>query len=144
MHLSKILCPLDFSAASGPLLAYATALAGATGAELCLLHVQEPQPALSEAADVPEAAVELARYQLTAQQAGAARISTRLRRGEASCEIVREAQEQGADLIVIGSHGQTGLTRFLMGNTAEHVVRTAPCATLLVKPQADKAYRQSA
>jgi nucleotide-binding universal stress UspA family protein len=143
MHLSKILCPLDFSVASGPLLAYATALAGATGAELCLLHVQEPQPALSEA-EVSEAAVELARYQLLAEQAGAARVTTRLRSGEACCEIVREAQEAATDLIVIGSHGQTGLTRFLMGNTAEHVVRTAPCATLLVKPQADAKYQQSA
>ena len=143
MHLSKILCPLDFSAASAPLLAYAAALAGATGAELCLLHVQEPQPALSDA-EVPEAAVELARYQLLAEQAGVARVTTRLRRGEASCEIVREARQAATDLIVIGSHGQTGLTRFLMGNTAEHVVRTAPCATLLVKPQGDKAYRQSA
>ncbi|GAB3827633.1 universal stress protein [Hymenobacter jeollabukensis] len=143
MHLSKILCPLDFSAASGPLLAYATALAGATGAELCLLHVQEPQPALSDA-DVPEAAMELARYQVLAEQAGAARVTTRLRRGEASVEIVGEARDAATDLIVIGSHGQTGLTRFLMGNTAEHVVRIAPCATLLVKPQADAAYRQSA
>jgi nucleotide-binding universal stress UspA family protein len=143
MHLSKILCPLDFSAASGPLLAYAAALAGATGAELSLLHVQELQPALSEA-EVPGAAVELARYQLLAEQAGAPHVTIRLRRGEASCEIVREAQQQQHDLIVIGAHGQTGLTRFLMGNTAEHVVRTAPCATLLVKPQAGATYRQSA
>ncbi|OON70754.1 universal stress protein [Hymenobacter sp. CRA2] len=143
MHLSKILCPLDFSAASGPLVAYAAALAGATGAELCLLHVQEPQPVLSDA-DLPEAALELARYQLITEQAGAPRVTTRLRQGEASCEITREARDGGFDLIVIGSHGQTGLTRFLMGNTAEHVVRTALCATLLVKPQGDAAYRQSA
>jgi universal stress protein A len=67
-----------------------------------------------------------------------------LRQGEAAREIVREAQEAAADLVVIGSHGQTGLTRFLMGNTAEQVVRTAPCATLLVKPQSDARFRQSA
>ncbi|QIX61726.1 universal stress protein [Hymenobacter lutimineralis] len=144
MHLSKILCPLDFSGAAVPLLAYAAAMAEATGAELCLLHVQEPQLALNGSMPVPDAALELARYRLLAEQAGARRVTTQLCQGDADREIVRVAQRSGADLIVIGSHGHTGLTRFLMGNTAEHVVRHAPCATLLVKPHGDAAYRQSA
>jgi nucleotide-binding universal stress UspA family protein len=54
-------------------------------------------------------------------------------RGEAAPEIIAEADRQQADLIVIGAHGQTGLTRFLMGTTAEIVLRTARCATLLVR-----------
>ncbi|MBG8553121.1 universal stress protein [Hymenobacter guriensis] len=146
MHLSKILCPLDFSVAAAAVVAYAATLASATGAELCLLHVQEAQLALSGHApgQVPDAATELARYQLLAQQAGAGRVTTQLRQGDADREIVRAAQTSGTDLIIIGSHGQTGLTRFLMGNTAEHVVRHAPCATLLVKPQGTAALRQSA
>ncbi|GAB2946872.1 universal stress protein [Hymenobacter coalescens] len=142
MHLSKILCPLDFSVAAGLVVAYAAALAGATGAELRLLHVQELPPVLSD--DDADAAAALARYQAVAQQAGAPHVTTQLRHGEAAVEIVREAQQAAADLIVIGSHGQTGLARFLMGNTAEHVVRSAPCATLLVKPQGASPHRQSA
>ncbi|WP_160328215.1 universal stress protein [Solirubrum puertoriconensis] len=144
--MSKVLCPLDFSAATLPLLAYAAALARATGAELCLLHVQEPQPVLSGADEQAglDVTAELAQAAQVARQAGAARVSTHLRHGDAAREIVRAAEESGADLMVIGSHGQTGLTRFLMGNTAEYVVRTAPCATLLVKPQGTDAYRRSA
>ena len=49
-------------------------------------------------------------------------------------EIVADARLHPADMIVIGAHGRTGLTRFLMGSTAETVVRTAACVTLLVKP----------
>ena len=126
-----ILCPLDFSAASSGLVAYAAALAVATGADLRLLHVCEPQEssALAQVADTQQ----LAGLRAAAEQAGVARVHTGIVQGEAAPEIVAEATRQGADLIVIGAHGQTGLTRFLMGNTAEVVLRTAPCATLLVR-----------
>jgi len=146
MNLTTVLCPLDFSAASAPLMRYATALAAATGAELRLVHVLEPQPkALTSSASRDlEVARQLATYRATAEAAGT-RVSTVLLQGDAATEIVDEAKRHPADLLVIGAHGQTGLTRFLMGSTAEAVVRTAPCATLLVKPcAADTAYRQSA
>lgn len=126
-----ILCPLDFSAASSGLVAYAAALAVATGADLRLLHVCEPQE-VPTGARVPDAQ-QLAGLRAAAEQAGVARVHTGIVQGEAAPEIVAEATRQGADLIVIGAHGQTGLTRFLMGNTAEIVLRTAPCATLLVR-----------
>lgn len=133
-----ILCPLDFSAASAGLVAYAAALAGATGAELRLLHVCEPPeaPAARPAPDAPAAtpcAERLDGLRAAAEQAGAARVHAGIARGEAAAEIVAEARRQRVDLIVIGAHGQTGLTRFLMGNTAETVLRTAPCATLLFR-----------
>lgn len=54
--------------------------------------------------------------------------------GEAASEIVRVAREKDADLIVIASHGRTGLGRFLFGSTAEAVVRHAHCPVLVVKP----------
>lgn len=140
MNLSTILCPLDFSAASSGLVAYAAALAVATGAELRLLHVCEPQenPAGrlpgAPAAGVRVPCVErLDGLRAAAEQAGVAHVHTGIVRGEAAPEIVAEASRQQADLIVIGAHGQTGLTRFLMGNTAEIVLRTARCATLLVR-----------
>ena len=136
MHLSTILCPLDFSAASAGLVAYAAALAVATGARLRLLHVCEPQE--DPSGQRPDAAVfapcteRLRDLRSLAEQAGVAQVHTGLVRGDAATEIVADAQRQGADLIIIGAHGQTGLTRFLMGNTAEVVLRTAACPTLLV------------
>ncbi|MCA1594319.1 MAG: universal stress protein, partial [Acidobacteria bacterium] len=54
--------------------------------------------------------------------------------GEAASEIVRVARERGADLIVVSSHGRTGLGRILFGSTAESVVRHAHCPVLVVKP----------
>ena len=54
--------------------------------------------------------------------------------GEAASEIVRVAREREVDLIVIASHGRTGLGRILFGSTAEAVVRHAPCPVLVVKP----------
>lgn len=128
MTLSTILCPLDFSAASAALVAYAAALAVGSGAELRLLYVQEPAvpvPARMEA--------ELVAHRAAAVAAGASRVFTNTAHGEAAPTILAEAQRHHADLIVIGAHGQTGLSRFLMGNTAEMVVRTAPCPTLLVR-----------
>jgi nucleotide-binding universal stress UspA family protein len=53
--------------------------------------------------------------------------------GDAATEIVRVAQERGVDLIVIASHGRTGLGRILFGSTAESIVRHAPCPVLVVK-----------
>ena len=132
-----ILCPLDFSAASAGLVAYAAALATATGAELRLLHVCEPQEA--PAARLPGAtaplpcAERLDGLRAAAERAGVAHVHTGIVRGEAAPAIVAEANRQQVDLIVIGAHGQTGIARFLMGTTAEIVLRTARCATLLVR-----------
>ena len=140
MNLSTILCPLDFSAASSGLVAYAAALAAATGAELRLLHVCEPQespagrlPGAAATARPVSCAERLDKLRAQAEQAGAAQVHTAIVQGEAATEIVAEAGHHRADLIVIGAHGCTGITRFLMGSTAETVLRTAPCATLLVR-----------
>jgi nucleotide-binding universal stress UspA family protein len=135
MTLSTILCPLDFSAASAGLVAYAAALAVSTGAELRLLHVCE-SPEIQPEVGSSEPANCLARLdalRTAAEQAGAPRVQTGIVRGDAAVEIVAEAQRQQADVIVIGAHGQTGITRFLMGNTAEVVMRTAACPTLLFR-----------
>ena len=148
MTFATVLCPLDFSAASGPLVRYAAALAAATGAELRLLHVLEAQPRLPAGSPAEHSDVEIARqlagYHAAATEAGVVTVTTIVVQGEAAAEIVAEARRHPADVIIIGAHGCTGLTRFLMGSTAEAVVREAACATLLVKPRAADAYRQSA
>jgi nucleotide-binding universal stress UspA family protein len=63
-------------------------------------------------------------------------VETRLLEGEPARTIVDLAREAGADLIVLGSHGRTGLDRLLMGSVAEHVVRKAGCPVLTVKSPA--------
>ncbi|TGE20503.1 universal stress protein [Hymenobacter aquaticus] len=145
MTLSLIFCPVDFSAATASLVAYAAVLAAGAKAELRLLHVLMPQPALATAETTTDLAVaaHMAHHRAAAEQAGA-HVTTTVLRGDAATEIVEAARRHAADLIVIGAHGQTALTRFLMGSTAEAVVRTAPCATLLVNSQSPGEYRKSA
>lgn len=143
MTLSLIFCPIDFSVATASLVAYAATLAAGAKAELRLLHVLTPQPALATENTDLALATQMAQCRVAAEKAGA-QVSTSVLRGEAATEIVAAARRQAADLIVIGAHGQTGLTRFLMGSTAEAVVRTAPCATLLVNAQSPGEYRKSA
>jgi universal stress protein A len=144
MTIATVLCPVDFSEATAPLVAYAAALAAGTSAELRLLHVLEPQPVLEGLPDLA-LAQQLAHYHALATAAGA-RVSTAVVHApDVAQAIVAEAQSHPADLIVIGAHGRTGLNRFLMGSTAETVVRTALCVTLLVKsPVATSTYRASA
>ncbi|TGE19718.1 universal stress protein [Hymenobacter elongatus] len=143
MTLSLIFCPVDFSAATVAVVAYAAVLAAGAKAELRLVHVLTPQPA--RRADHAElaATAQLAPHRVAAEQAGA-RVTTSVLRGDTAAEIVAAARRQAADLIVIGAHGQTGLSRFLMGGTAEAVVRTAPCATLLVTAHSTDLNQKSA
>lgn len=62
-------------------------------------------------------------------------VETAVAVGNASSEIARFAREKNADLIVVGTHGRRGLVRFLMGSTAEALLRDAPCQVLIVKPK---------
>ena len=59
-------------------------------------------------------------------------------RGDPDDAIVEYAREHGADLIVMGSHGHTGLRHLLMGSVAEHVLRHAPCPVLIVRHLEEK------
>lgn len=61
-------------------------------------------------------------------------VEHRLVKGDAATEIVNPAAETKADVIVMGSHGRTGLGRLLLGSVAENVMRKAPCPVVTVKP----------
>jgi len=63
-------------------------------------------------------------------------IETAVREGDPRAEIVAEADRWGADLIVLGSHGRTGVKRWLMGSVAEHVIRHAPCSVEVARAKA--------
>jgi nucleotide-binding universal stress UspA family protein len=148
IQLNRILVPTDFSEFSRPALDYACAIAARFAAELHLLHVT-PDPAMI----VPEAAafsVESMQAQAEAQTKEAQKqlaqlpgdgwdngrpIIREVRTGAAFLEILDYAKTQNIDLIVIGTHGRSGLMHVLMGSVAEKVVRKSPCPVLTVRPE---------
>lgn len=142
------LVPIDFSDHSKKTIQHATHLAALTGASLHLLHVfQIPDypAAFYQGLYVEHEAVKihvetakreaLAQLSLLAEQIHANGLEAKsiLRTGNPYEEIVNAAKEIGVDLIVIGSHGYTGLGRLLLGSTADRVLQYAPCPVLVVK-----------
>jgi nucleotide-binding universal stress UspA family protein len=146
MNTHKILFPTDLSARSEFCLEQATDLARARGATLLICHVEEPPMAygggelyyglpLSETRNLAEA------LEQVVPTHPAVPFEHRLLSGDPASEIVRLAQDEGVELIVLGTHGRTGLKRVLMGSVAEAVVRRATCPVLTIKqPQTAAAH----
>jgi universal stress protein A len=136
LPVRTILHPTDFSDRSGNALALAQALARDYGARLVILHVAHTVPVFAGEGMVPVSPEEIraeAEEQLRALRvADDQRVERRLEMGDAVTEILRVARELPADLIVMGTHGRTGLGRLLMGSVAEQVVRRASCPVLTV------------
>jgi universal stress protein A len=142
--IQKILVPVDFSEHSREAIRYACDLAERYGAALTLLHVLQlpPPPAGPDGALLFEAQsfdalrepleqqLRLLAQELTARGSTA---DSRLALGRPASEIVRVAAEGGYDLVVMGTHGRTGLGRALLGSVAERVVRRARCPVLTVR-----------
>jgi nucleotide-binding universal stress UspA family protein len=134
----KILFPTDFSSCSDAPLAYATVLARDTGATLLIVHVEEPPLAYGGGEmyyGTPEpdyAGLErmLANVRPTDPAVPCER---RLVSGSPAETIVELAAAEDVDLIVMGTHGRTGLRRLLMGSVAEAVIREAPCPVLVYR-----------
>lgn len=144
LAIRTILCPTDYSDRAAPALEVATALARDYSAELVILHVVPP-PVQGvdggQLVELPTGWEEHARARLEAVRPTGAdvRVTRRLVVGSDAAEIVRAATEAKADLIVMGTHGRTGLSRLLAGSVAEAVMRAAPCPVLTVRapfPQA--------
>jgi nucleotide-binding universal stress UspA family protein len=138
----KILVATDFSEGSDEALVRAIVLGKQTGATLELVHVLEfgdsgdlPFGLINYGGD-PGAVAASADRELSVRAdraiAGGLRCYTRLLEGSAHREIVREALETNADLIVIGTHGRRGLAHLVLGSIAEQVVRHAGCPVLTV------------
>jgi len=124
MRLNEILFPTDFSPASEAAGRIAREMAVQAGARLHVLHVVPPvtDPALP--------AEHLARAGRSL--ADGLRVETVLLSGWAGRNIVDYAREKRVDLIVVGTHGRTGITHAILGSVAETVVRLAPCLVLTV------------
>jgi nucleotide-binding universal stress UspA family protein len=143
MKLRTILCPTDFSAFSRRALEHATALAVTHGAELTLLHVYPFMAVLATdapyfPAGLPLDAATRARLLSDLEAAGAparaAGLTPRylLLEGDPAEEILRQARQSAADVVVMGTHGRRGLDRWMLGSVARRVVRRAGCAVLTV------------
>lgn len=144
---TKILLPTDFSDHAHEALNYATRLAQLNSASLCLLHAYDLVPyALPEGPLMDDVQIrelqkalekQLDKLKQQAQAAGVSQVTSLLLQGSPASEIARVASEQGFDLIVMGTHGRTGLSHLLLGSVTEKVVRRAQCAVLTI-PLHDK------
>ena len=140
--INRILCSVDFSTPSARALEYALALAERLGAQVDVVHAYEP-PAYA----VADGTVELPPYpqeglakrlrerleQFVKEKAEAPTTTVHLAEGVPYLQIVKVAKQQQADLIVIGSHGRTGLSHMMLGSVAERVVRTSEVPVLTIK-----------
>jgi nucleotide-binding universal stress UspA family protein len=136
--IRTILHPTDFSDPSDEAFRVACRLAEDHAARVIVVHVAEPAvPSVGLAASpsLPEdywggVEARLGQLQLFAPRV---RVECRVEEGNAAAEIVNAARATGCDLIVMGTHGRTGLRRVVMGSVAESVLRTAPCPVMTIK-----------
>jgi universal stress protein A len=141
IQLKTVLVPVDFSTASQKAIDYAVAFGRQFNAELCLLHVIQPYfpgPEMSYGAieslwseNQKEAGLNLDALKGLLEKH--APVSAQLKTGYPYVEIIRTARLLQADLIVMATHGRTGLAHAFMGSTAEKVVREAGCPVFVVR-----------
>jgi universal stress protein A len=145
-EVRNLLVPVDFSGNAEAAARYASDLAQKFGAKLQLLHVVEPASFVNDLTNVP---FTLSDKQLEATattdlEALATRFidpgvqtTWMVKRGKGYLEIVKAAKELKVDMIVISTHGYTGLKHTIMGSTAERVVRHAPCPVLVLRAEGE-------
>lgn len=141
--ITNVLMPTDFSSCSRAAFPYACKFARESGAKLHLLHVIEPPtpallpdgafvpPMLDSQEDVDEVKAELHRW-LRSEDAASIGSEADVRVGTPLVEILAFANEHHCDLIVLGTHGRTGVAHLLIGSVAENIVRKAKCPVLTV------------
>ncbi len=155
--IKKILVPLDFSEITGAVIEYSCFLAELLGAELTLLHVVHVPP-MAEAStwldpvfspgveqDITRQMKDGAESKLKEIAADCEERSTRagamVKVGVPYIEISNAAEEDGFDLIVMGTQGHSGFTRFFLGSVTQRVIHRAHCNVLCIKP--DEGLRDS-
>jgi nucleotide-binding universal stress UspA family protein len=145
VSLKKILVPQDFSEYSLHALRYAVTFAELFKSELIVLHIVEPIvypadfsfgqvsiPAMEE--EIRKHSEEQLNELVEKEIPAGIRATPIIRVGKPFIEIVEVAKGENADLIVISSHGRTGMDHVLFGSTADKVVRKAPCPVLTIRP----------
>ncbi len=145
VSLKKILVPQDFSEYSLHALKYAVTFAELFKSELIILHIVEPIvypadfsfgqvsiPAMEE--EIRKHSEEQLNELVEREIPAGIKATPMIRVGKPFIEIVEVAKGENADLIVISSHGRTGMDHVLFGSTADKVVRKAPCPVLTIRP----------
>ena len=141
--LRTLLVPTDFSKAAAAAVEYALWLAARSHANVAFLHVMEPavysvdfaltHPGIS--AEVKQGALKALRNLNDEARSRGVHAETVLTTGTPFAVITSVAVERKADLIVMGTHGRSGLAHVMLGSTAERVIRLAPCPVLTVKAE---------
>jgi universal stress protein A len=142
--IKKILVPTDLSEFSAAAVDYAVSLAGKYEARIYVLYVIDGEPShrllpiggtseVMPALDEKGGKLELHQF-VYGKVKESGNVIEVVRAGKAQTEILRYAKEEGVDLIVMATHGRTGLAHVLMGSVAERVVRTSVVPVMTVKP----------
>jgi nucleotide-binding universal stress UspA family protein len=147
IHLGKILCPTDFSETSDNAVQYAVEFARRVSAHVRFLHIatqknllQKAEPDIAQesgATEHEEGIPENFSRLLMAEKKKGLSADIFILKGEEAHRVISEhAASWAADLIIMGSHGRTGISRLIMGSVAEEVFRSSGVPVLLVKEQA--------
>jgi len=144
MQINKILCAVDLSEHSKQVAQYAALMARSTGARLIVIYTA---PSLSQYVGfhVPPSTIEnfvgeivsgaeSAMAAFVAENFAGLPVTSKVLIGYAAEEIINRADEEKVDMIVMGTHGRTGIDRILFGSVAEKVVRTAKQPVLTIRP----------
>ncbi len=149
LGLHSILVPIDFSVHSKNALKYAIPLAEQFGASLHLVFVVEPTvypadlgfgqvvlPGIEE--ELREKGAEELQALIDREIGSRVRATSVVRTGSPHQEILNEAEEKKVDLIVVATHGHSGVEHMLFGSTADRIVRHAKCPVLTIRPEIEK------
>ena len=140
LSLKSILVPIDFSKSSLKAFEYALPLARQFGGEITLLHAIEPPPYsmdlsyIPRSEGIPTASMKKELEELASRMVGPELLKDVMVQVGTAFEVITNiARDCEVDLIVLTTHGETGLKHVFMGSTAERVIRHAPCPVLVVR-----------
>jgi nucleotide-binding universal stress UspA family protein len=142
LHIQKILVPIDFSTPCNKAFKYALGFARHFGSQIVMIHVIEPaidtELLGGKGMQSIQNELALAKEKMQALADDSPRdtrlhITSGIRKGVATHEIVQAAEELDVDLVIMATHGLSGLKHFGLGSTADRVARAAPCPVLVVR-----------
>ncbi|OGQ82682.1 MAG: hypothetical protein A3F90_19235 [Deltaproteobacteria bacterium RIFCSPLOWO2_12_FULL_60_19] len=143
-RIKKILAPTDMSELSQGGVRYALDLARRVGAQVTVYHVVSTDELMQQELGGPLSQI-LERYEQGLQKfldehfsdiLPLVEVRTKVEIGAPDDNIVQEAEKEGMDMVVLSTHGRTGLSHILVGSVTERVVRHAPCPVLSIRPKA--------
>ncbi len=143
-EIKKVVVPVDFSSTTDKVVDYAMSVADKLGAEVLFFHAINDfqgydmmlvHPSfIGMTKDLEKESKERINALVEEYKEREYGVGGDVAIGDAAEEIIKYAQEQNADMIIIGTHGVKGLEKILMGSTAERVVKNAPCPVLVFNP----------